>query len=134
MTDQERKCQKTGCETPASFLKKDGEGRWWCDSHRPGNEGVMADRGRKGGKNRTQALDPGELPRVTDFESAMEVLARVIEAVADGRLPPKRANAVSRAVGRWKELRSEKIGEERIGAIEERLDELDRTRERKPWE
>lgn len=76
MTER-RQCRGTNSEgepCQSDFVGEDG----WCDAHRPGEEDVMAERGRTGAevsaavRRHQDQLLPDKLSELTDLEDAKQ--------------------------------------------------------------
>lgn len=106
-------------------------------------EEYFAEIGRKGGKNSKRRttnaglLDPDELPPLDSFEAAETWLDLAGRAVATGRPTDRRAQAVIRAVSEFRDLRSERLSQEELEALRERVeeitDELEQDESQQPW-
>lgn len=139
MTDNDQdRCKEDGCSAPEEFLQDSG----YCVAHDPesGSE-EMSRRGRKGGEQRREALDPSEIGEIDGPGDVKRAAAKVAAATAAGRLQSKRANAAVRAlklylsaleaeisVEKWEEARR------KLDQVRERIEADRKGREPAPWE
>lgn len=116
------------CTSP--FTGPDG----WFDAHRPGNEGEMAERGRRGAevansrRRHADDLQPEELPELESHEDAKLWLDTLGRAVATGWIERREADSAIRAVQAWVSTHEGALAEEKLAALQERIAQLEKQR------
>lgn len=129
---QGQKADGSPCGAPSELVDPD---TGYCPAHDPekGSE-TMAERGRKGGSRSPYEERLDKLPEITCAANVLEILNRAIRATAQGTISEKRANSIARLCRAWARLNDVVAAEERLDDIETKLAELDKVREKKPWQ
>lgn len=90
------------CRIPEQFVGPNG----YCAAHDAASAGRMRQLASMGGralraKHATPGLRPGELPEVTDFDSAKAALNVLARTCVERRITHAECSAASRAVSEW---------------------------------
>lgn len=95
----------------------------------------MKEIGQKGGSQKMQVLPEGLLGKIETVQDVKRAAAQIALAVTTGQLKAKRGNTATRALRLWLKSAEVEVGMERIEAIEDAVEQLQRERrDRKPWE
>lgn len=126
---EERRCQKEGCNTPPYWIGESG----WCRAHDPALAEQRIRDGQKGAeaanaKKRRGKLDLDDLPDLDSPKAAAEWCNLIGLATATGTLTSSRAQALMRVVSEWRKAFDSEQNEKRIRALQDEIRDLKRTR------
>ncbi len=114
------------CGAPESFVNPSG----WCPAHRPGGRERLREAGRLGAevskqvRRKWKGLRPGELGPLRTPQDAERWLRIIGQAVTEGRLRNRDADAGTRAVREWLRAHEAGVVTDRVEELRRKLSEL----------